>query len=143
MTSVGVPMMWMGQAFGEYKPKTPEPAKIDWTLLENDLNKGLLEYYKGLIHLRKNNHALYTENIDFFHENADTKVIAYTRWNDEGSRVVVVANFSGNYLAGYTVPNFPADGNWHEWTHDYDVESGNGEMMMDLPEYEAKVFVWQ
>jgi 1,4-alpha-glucan branching enzyme len=143
MTAVGVPMLWMGQAMGEYKPKTPDPSKIDWSLLENDLNKGLMEYYKGLIHLRKNNHALYTANIDFFHEDLDSKVIAYTRWNDEGSRVVVVANFSDNYLAGYTVPNFPANGTWHEWTGNYDVESGADNMMIDLPEYEAKVFVWQ
>ncbi|MFB2917054.1 alpha-amylase family glycosyl hydrolase [Aerosakkonema funiforme] len=143
MTSVGVPMLWMGEEFGDYKPKTIDPTKIEWALLGNDLNRGLFEYYKGLINLRKNNHALYTENIDFFHENAEAKVLAYTRWNDEGSRIVVVANFSDNYLAGYTVPNFPADGTWHEWTYDHDIESGNGQIIIDLPEYEAKVFVWQ
>ncbi|HEY9848879.1 MAG TPA: alpha-amylase family glycosyl hydrolase [Leptolyngbyaceae cyanobacterium] len=143
MTAIGVPLMWMGQEFGEYKPKSTDPSKIDWTLLQNDLNRGLFEYYKGLINLRKNNHALYTENIDFFHENPECKVFAYTRWNDEGSRVVVVANFSDSYLAGYTVPNFPADGNWHEWTYNYDVEAKDGQIMIDLAEYEAKVFVWQ
>ncbi|TAF59237.1 MAG: alpha-amylase, partial [Oscillatoriales cyanobacterium] len=116
---------------------------IDWTLLGNDMNKGLWEYYKGLIHLRKNNQALYTENIDFFHEDPDSKVFAYTRWNDEGSRVVVVANLSENYLAGYSVPHFPANGTWHEWTGNYDVESGDDNITIDLPEYEAKVFVWQ
>lgn len=143
MTAVGVPLIWMGEEFGEYKAKTIEQAKIDWTLLGNDMNKGLWEYYKGLIHLRKNNQALYTENIDFFHEDIDSKVFAYTRWNDEGSRVVVVANLSENYLAGYSVPHFPANGTWHEWTGNYDVESGDDNIMIDLPEYEAKVFVWQ
>ncbi|WP_293149646.1 MULTISPECIES: alpha-amylase family glycosyl hydrolase [unclassified Microcoleus] len=143
MTAVGVPLIWMGEEFGEYKAKTIEQAKIDWTLLENDMNKGLWEYYKGLIHLRKNNQALYTENIDFFHEDPDSKVFAYTRWNDEGSRVVVVANLSENYLAGYSVPHFPANGTWHEWTGNYDVESGDDNIKIDLPEYEAKVFVWQ
>jgi len=143
MTAVGVPLIWMGEEFGEYKEKTIEQAKIDWTLLGNDLNKGLWEYYKGLIHLRKNNQALYTENIDFFYEDPDSKVFAYTRWNDEGSRVVVVANLSENYLGGYSVPHFPANGTWHEWTGDYDVESGDDNIMVDLPEYEAKVFVWQ
>ena len=143
MTAVGVPLLWMGEEFGEYKYKTIEQAKIDWRLLENDSNSGLFQYYKGLIHLRRENHALYTENIEFFHEDPDSKVLAYTRWNDEGSRVVVVVNFSDNYLAGYTVPNFPANGNWHEWTGNYDVESGDGHIMIDLSEYEAKVFVWQ
>ncbi|MEG3850506.1 alpha-amylase family glycosyl hydrolase [Microcoleus sp. herbarium19] len=143
MTAVGVPLIWMGEEFGEYKAKTIEQAKIDWTLLGNDMNKGLWEYYKGLIHLRKNNQALYTENIDFFHEDPDSKVFAYTRWNDEGSRVAVVVNFSDNYLAGYSVPHFPANGTWHEWTGNYDVESGDDNITIDLPEYEAKVFVWQ
>ncbi|MCC3508350.1 MAG: alpha amylase C-terminal domain-containing protein [Microcoleus sp. PH2017_17_BER_D_A] len=143
MTAVGVPLIWMGEEFGEYKAKTIEQAKIDWTLLGNDMNKGLWEYYKGLIHLHKNNQALYTENIDFFHEDPDSKVFAYTRWNDEGSRVVVVANLSENYLAGYSVPHFPANGTWHEWTGNYDVESGDDNITIDLPEYEAKVFVWQ
>ncbi|NJR21446.1 MAG: alpha-amylase [Richelia sp. CSU_2_1] len=143
MTAVGVPLIWMGEEFGEYKGKTIEQAKIDWTVLANDSNKNLWEYYKGLIHLRKNNQALYTENIDFFHEDPDSQVFAYTRWNDEGSRVVVVANLSENYLAGYSVPHFPANGTWHEWTGDYDVESGDDNIMIDLPEYEAKVFVWQ
>jgi 1,4-alpha-glucan branching enzyme len=143
MTAMGVPLIWMGEEFGEYKHKTIDQSKIDWALLSNELNRGLLEYYKGLINLREHNHALYTENIEFFHENPDTKVLAYTRWNDEGSRVVVVANFSDQFIGGYTVPNFPKNGTWHEWTGDYDVESGDNNILIDLPEYEAKVLVWQ
>jgi len=142
LTAVGVPLIWMGEEFGEYKPKTPDSAKIDWTLLGNEHNRGLFEYYKGLINLRKGNHALYTENIEFFHENPEAKVLAYTRWNDEGSRVVVVANFSENFLGGYQVSGCPA-GKWHEWTSDYDLESGDEGLMTDLGAYEAKVFVWQ
>jgi 1,4-alpha-glucan branching enzyme len=142
-TAVGVPMVWMGEEFGEYKYKTTEQAKIDWTLLGGEQNRGLFEYYKGLIALRKNNRALHTANIEFFHENPEAKVIAYTRWNDEGSRIVVVANFSDQFLAGYTVPNFPADGTWHEWTGNYDTQSENGNLMTDLGEWEAKVFVWK
>jgi len=143
MTAMGIPLIWMGEEFGEYKYKTLEPSKIDWALLENDENRNLFQFMKGLIHLRETNHALYTENIDFFAENADTQVLAYSRWNDQGSRVVVVANFSGNFLAGYHVPNFPAPGTWHEWTYDYDVEVGEDGLITDLGEYEAKVFVWQ
>lgn len=142
-TAMGVPLLWMGEEFGEYKYKTQESAKIDWTLLGNDLNRGLFDFIKGLINLRKSNHALYTENIDFFHENPEAKVLAYSRWNDEGSRVVVVANFSENFLAGYKVPHFPEAGNWHEWTANYDVQSGEDDIIVDLGGYEAKVFVWQ
>jgi 1,4-alpha-glucan branching enzyme len=143
MTAIGVPLIWMGEEFGEYKYKTPNQAKIDWTLLGGDSNRDLFAYYKGLINLRKQNHALYTENINFFHENPESKVLAYTRWNDEGSRVVVVANFSGEFLAGYTVSDFPENGTWHEWTGNYDMETGNNCLITDLGPYEAKVFVWQ
>ncbi|WP_041619749.1 alpha-amylase family glycosyl hydrolase [Stanieria cyanosphaera] len=141
MTAVGIPMVWMGEEFGDYHPLSQESNKIDWNLLKNDLNSGLQAYYKGLINLRKHNYALYTENIEFFYEDPEAKVFAYTRWNDEGSRVVVVANFSDQYLAGYTIPNFPDNGTWHEWTGDYDIEAGENQIMIDLPEYEAKVFV--
>jgi 1,4-alpha-glucan branching enzyme len=143
MTAVGVPLVWMGEEFGEYKPKTIESAKIDWSLLGNDPNRNLFEYVRGLIGLRKQNPALQTVNIDFFHENAEDQVFAYGRWNEEGSRVVVVANFSDQYRAGYALANFPANGTWHEWGHDYDVPVEDNCLITDLAEYEAKVFVWQ
>ncbi len=143
MTAVGVPLIWMGEEFGEYKHKTTDPAKLDWTLLGGDLNRSLFEHYKGLIALREHNQALYTENITFFHENPDSKVLAFIRWNDEGSRVVVVANFSDQFLAGYSVPNFPEDGTWHEWTGNYDVEAHDHSLITDLGAHEAKVFVWR
>jgi 1,4-alpha-glucan branching enzyme len=143
LTAVGIPMIWMGEEFGEYKSKTIEPAKIDWQLLSNEDNQALFQYYKGLIYLRKTNHALYTENIDFCFENVDDRVFAYCRWNEEGSRVVVVVNFSDSYLADYDITNLPTDGTWHEWTGDYDVTVSDGAVKLDLPEYEAKVLVWQ
>ncbi len=139
MTAVGVPLVWMGNEFGEYNPE--EEIKIDWTLLENDLNKNLLGYYQGLIALRKENHALRTDNIDFFYEDAESKVLAYTRWNDEGSRVAVVVNFSDNFLKDYTIDHFPQSGTWHEWTNNYDVEAKEEKLTIDIGEFEAKVFV--
>lgn len=141
MTAVGVPLIWMGEEFSEYKPLSIESAKIDWTLLQNDNSRHLFDYYKGLINLRKDNPALYTENIEFFHEDNEAKVFAYTRWTDEGSRVVVVANFSDQFIGDYTIGNFPAAGSWHEWTGNYNVEVEN-EIKIDIGGYEAKVFVW-
>ena len=141
MTAMGVPLIWMGEEFGACKPKTLEPAKINWSLLTNDHNHDLMAHYRGLIHLRKNAYALRTENVEFFHEDPEGKVLAYIRWNDEGSRVVVVINFSDHYRADYKICNFPQDGTWHEWIGDYDIEVHNGAWVTDLPEYEAKVLV--
>lgn len=146
MTAMGVPMLWMGEEFGEQKrksEKTTQPKKIAWPLLERELNRDLFEYYKTLIALRKGNPALQGENIDFFYENPEAKVLAYARWHGEASRVVVVVNFSDSYLAGYTLANFPANGTWHEWTGNYDVEARDGSLTIDLPDYAATVLVWQ
>jgi len=144
MTAMGVPMLWMGEEFGEHNRKSEtvtQPKKIAWPLLERDLNRDLFEYYKKLIALRKQNLALSSDNIEFFHENPEAKVLAYSRWHEEGSRVVVVANFSDNFLSGYQVPNFPGAGTWHEWIGDYDVEAGKDGIVIDIGGYEAKVFV--
>ena len=141
MTVMGVPLIWMGEEFGAYKPKTLDPAKIDWTLLGNDRNRDLWETYRGLIRLREESQALRTDNVEFCHENPENKVLAYIRWNDEGSRVIVVINFSDQYLADYQVPNFPHDGTWHEWMNDYDIEVKDGVWVTDLPEYDAKILV--
>ena len=146
MTAMGVPMIWMGEEFGEYKRKpetTTRPNKITWSLLEQDLNRDLFKYYKTLITLRQQNPALQCDNIEFFYENSEAKVLAYVRWNEEGSRVVVVANFSDRFLGSYPIPNFPAVGTWHEWIGDDDVEAEEEGLAIDLGEYEAKVFVWQ
>lgn len=144
MTAVGVPLIWMGEEFGEDLPKDEDQThQLNWSLLENQRNQDLLRYYKGLIALRQQNDALKTPNIQLFHENPDQKVLAYDRWHDQGARIVVVANFSDQFLPGYRIPNFPIDGTWHEWTKDYEVEAQEGQLMIDLAEYEAQVFVWE
>ena len=141
ITAMGVPLIWMGEEFGAYKEKTLDAVKIDWTLLNNDRNRDLLSDYQGLIRLRREIDALRTENVQFFHENPNDQVLAFIRWNDAGSRVVVVVNYSDNYLSDYEIRDFPHDGTWHEWMNDYDVEVQDGVWMTDLPGYEAKVLV--
>jgi 1,4-alpha-glucan branching enzyme len=55
----------------------------------------------------------------------------------------VVANFSDSFLSKYKVPNFPATGIWHEWMDDDEVEAGENQIAINLPEYTARVLVWQ
>jgi 1,4-alpha-glucan branching enzyme len=145
MTASGVPLIWMGEEFGDSTDinANDKNQQLGWSLLNNDRNQNLLEYYKGLIALRQQNFALFTSNLKFFHENPEGRVFAYERWNDEGSRVVVVVNFSNQYLKGYQIPHFPANGNWHEWTRNYDVQSGDNQLTIDMGEFEAQVFVWR
>lgn len=142
LTAVGIPMIWMGEEFGEYKEKTIEPAKLDWTLLDNNDNQALLDYYRGLIQLRRENGALRSSNIDFFHQDPERQVLAYSRWDEVGSRIAVLLNLSDQFHQNYTVESFPAAGLWHEWTRDYPVETEGDRLTLDLAEHEAKVFVW-
>ena len=100
----------------------------------------MLAYYKHVILLREKVPALYTENIEFFHENAQTKVFAYYRWSDEGTRASAVANFSDIYLSGNSIPNFPA-GTWQELMYKKILEIGEEGFKFDLPEWSAQVFV--
>lgn len=73
-------MLWMGEEFGESTRETPsQPNKLQWSLLKNQPNHELLAYYKHVILLREKFPALYTKNIEFFHESAKTKVLAYYR----------------------------------------------------------------
>lgn len=142
MTAMGVPMLSMGEEFGEYTRQTPnQPNKLNWSLLDHELNRDLWEYYKMLIQLRKGNRALHTENIEFFHEDTQAKVLAYSRWDDNGARVVVVANFSHQFLLDHHIPNFPASGIWHEYISNFDIKVGDEKTQISLPEYEARVFV--
>jgi len=148
MTSIGIPMIWMGEEIGEHKEKTIGMAKIDWSLIadrednSNQINKSLHAFYHGLVNLRKGNKAFFSTNLEFIHEDHDSKVLAYQRWADSGERVVVIVNLSGSFLAGYRVPNIPANGWWHEWTFNYEVKVDNNEVQLDIAEREAKILVW-
>ncbi|CAF3991233.1 unnamed protein product, partial [Rotaria sp. Silwood1] len=86
--------------------------------------------------------AFFTTNLNFIHEDDNTKVLVYQRWADSGERVVVIANLSENFLAQYHVPNMPANGWWHEWTFDYNVKVENNEVHLDIAEHEAKILVY-
>jgi 1,4-alpha-glucan branching enzyme len=142
VTGVKIPMLWRGEDFGHSTPQTPNQSnKLQWSLFKNQPNYQLLAYYKYMILLREKVPALYTKNIEFFPEKAETKVLAYYRWGDEGTRAVVVANFSDIYLSGNSIPNFPAAGTWHEWMYNKIVEVGEEGFKFVLPESSAQVFV--
>ncbi|MEH2167596.1 MAG: alpha-amylase family glycosyl hydrolase [Nostoc sp.] len=144
MTAMGVPMLWMGEEFGEYQQKSEDvtkPRKINWSLLSSDQNHDLFEYYQKLIALHKQTPALQSDNIKFFYENANEKVLAYTRWDEHNSHVVVVANFSNQNLNQYKLSDFPTAEYWRDWLSNQEVKSGEDGLVTDLPNYTAKIFV--
>jgi 1,4-alpha-glucan branching enzyme len=142
MTAVGIPMVWMGEEFGEHIAMSEQSNKIDWTLLENAPNKELFNYYKILIRLRTTNAALGSTNTEFFHEDFDSGVLCFHRYDDDGNSVVVVLNLSDDVLENYLIPNFPLDGNCREWTKGGEIEVSSNELMLDLTRREGLVFTF-
>ncbi len=140
MTAVGVPMIWMGEEFGEHVPMSEQSNKINWTLLENEPNKELFNYYKTLIGLRTANTAFQSTNIEFFHEDTECGVLCFHRYDDAGNGVVVALNLSDDDLENYTIPNFPLDGTCREWTADHEVEITANGLTCDLSRREGLVF---
>jgi len=146
MTAMGIPMVWMGDEFGEFTAKTEtttKPNQLQWQLLEQAPNRELRNFYQQLIALRKQCDALRSNNIEFFHENPDEKVFAYVRWNNQGAQVVILVNFSEQNLLDYQVPNFPNEQTWQAWLSDRPVEVQNNCLTTSLNAYEAKIFVHQ
>ncbi|NLX09006.1 MAG: alpha-amylase [Chloroflexi bacterium] len=142
LTAAGIPMLWMGQEFGQSNPKTVfDPQPLQWSLLDNERNGDLHRYYKGLIHFRKDNPALVTPNIEVIHLDHERKILAFKRWNDEGNVVIVVANLLDQYAGDVEIGNWHEDGAWHEYLDDYDIEVQGGVLRDTLAESEVKVYV--
>lgn len=140
-TALGVPLVWMGEEFGEFKHKRTDPNKIDWTLLEGEPNRRLHAVYRGLARLRAEQGALRSENLEVLHEDPERRLLAWQRWDDAGSRVVTVANLSGDHLGEVELDGWPEDGPWHEWLRDFAVEAAGGRVRLELPPFEARVLV--
>lgn len=146
MTAPGVPLVWMGDEFGQDTSRTRttlEPNPLKWSLLDQPLHRDLFEFYKRAIALRKTTPALQTDEIEFFYENGDDRVLAYVRWNEEGNRVVIVANLGHTDFPRYDVPNFPQDGIWHNGFDGCDLPAEQGWLTLELPAFTAQVLLFK
>lgn len=144
LTSPGIPMLWMGQEFGESAPKTPtayaEPQPLDWALLNNKNNHYLMKHYTGLLQLRRTMPALHEDTFQVIHVEAERGIFAYKRWNTQGNVVVVVVNIHDSYQGEIRIGNWPEDGTWHEYIYNYDVQVAGGWLQDSLGESEVKIY---
>lgn len=141
-TTVGVPLLWMGEEFGEATRQTPNQQNpLNWSLLEQKQNQDLRKFYQKLMALRTSHSALYTENIDIFYENKAAKLIAYSRWHGRENRVVVAINFSDNDLTQYCLEPFPGRGIWTDWLSERPVSVSETSLTIDLPARQALILV--
>jgi 1,4-alpha-glucan branching enzyme len=117
LSSPGIPMLFMGQEFLEYRPFPnygAYPAPIDWGL--KDTYSGIWSLYRDMIQLRRNwsnnTRGLHGPNVHVLPVFADN-VLVYHRWDQGGSGddVVVVANFANQRYANYQI-GMPRAGMW-------------------------------
>ncbi len=141
LTAPGIPMIYMGQEFGESAAKTIDWQRIDWSLLQNARNADLMRYYAGLIYLRKTTRALQSNTFEAIDVDRERAILGYKRWDDGGGIVVVVANLRDVYAGEVKVGNWPGDGKWHEYHNNYDVEVHGGILTDTLAESEVKIYI--
>lgn len=144
MTAPGIPLLWMGDEFGQATAKTEttlEPNPLNWSLLDQSPNRELHAVYQQLIALRKQIPALLTDNIEFFHENPDDRVLAYVRWHEAGSRAIVIVNLSEQSFSEYTIDHMPEGEGWRDWATDAEVTSEDNRLTLSLPAYSGKILL--
>jgi 1,4-alpha-glucan branching enzyme len=118
LTSMGVPMIFAGEEFGEERYSSWESHRvsdyIDWERLsdlKHDWRRRLFEYVSTLVRLRTTCPALHVNDTEFiyFDRSRDSRIVAWMRGQGTKTPVVVVANFSDEDTPGpqYVVPNWP------------------------------------
>jgi 1,4-alpha-glucan branching enzyme len=143
-TIPGIPMIWMGQEFGQAAEKSLDPRPLDWSLLQNERNAGLHAYVRNLFRLRAETAALQSDNFELCLKDPERRVFAFKRWTDDGNVVLVLANLRHEPAGELDVAECGLeDGLWRERTFGYDRTVEGGSLRDTLGPSEVKVFVKQ
>jgi 1,4-alpha-glucan branching enzyme len=121
LTSLGIPMVFMGQEFLEDKQWSDDVTghpelRIYWDGLNatDPAMRDFLRFTRELIQLRWQLPALRDEGFRVVHVHDANRVLAFHRWvPGEGHDVMVVLNLANFNRFGYRI-GFPTGGNWRE-----------------------------
>ncbi|HEU0140077.1 MAG TPA: alpha amylase C-terminal domain-containing protein [Bryobacteraceae bacterium] len=132
LTAPGIPMLFMGQEILEDKNWSDNPAYhkntlVWWEGLEQDpAMRDFLAFTRALIRLRRDCRALRGPNVNGYHVNHASRVIAFHRWMDwSGEDVIVAGTLSEGSLYDYRI-GFPQAGAWREIFNSDFFESSAG-----------------
>jgi 1,4-alpha-glucan branching enzyme len=146
LTAPGIPMLWMGEEFGQasQRGEHTEEQPLDWTLLNDDLNRDLWLHYQKMIALRKHNPALYSDYFEPLADLPERRIIAFRRWSDDGDVVMVVANLADEpagevEIMGKRVEN----GRWREVMSNSEIKTAKNRLVDKFDSSEVKVYVLQ
>ncbi len=112
-THEGKKLLFMGQEFGQER-EWSEERELDWFLLENPLNRGMLDYVAELLKIYRKYPALYEfdaswDGFEWINaDDADRSIYSYIRKGSSGkNNILVILNMTpmrrNNYWVG--VPN--------------------------------------
>lgn len=132
MAAIGVPMIWMGEEFGENVPMSEQSNKINWKLLEAPENKDLHDHYRKLIAFRTDHAAFTSDEIEFFYENAEIGLLAFRRTDEAGNAFVVVLNLSDADVLEHEIQNFPIEGDCRDLMSDVAYNTGDGALTLSI-----------
>ena len=127
----GKQLLFMGQEFGQLS-EWSEGRGLDWWMLDQPSHRGLFDFVGVLNGAYRDNAALWSRDSDgaAFSRlgapdwNPDT--LAFARRDHHGGTVVVVCNFSGAPIEGFTL-ELPERGEWHEILNtDAEAYGGSG-----------------
>ncbi|MBO4310670.1 MAG: 1,4-alpha-glucan branching protein GlgB [Lachnospiraceae bacterium] len=166
-THEGKKLLFMGQEFGQER-EWSEERELDWFLLENHLNRGMLDYVAELLKIYRKYPSLYEfdSSWDGFEwvnaDDADRSIYSYIRKDSTGKNsILVILNMTpmrrNNYWVG--VPNkgkykllLNSDekrfgGNGGEIPSILNAQEGECDrkeyhLEFDLPSYGAAIFVF-
>jgi 1,4-alpha-glucan branching enzyme len=144
LTAPGMPMLRMGEEFGQAteRGEYTEQKPLDWSLLNNDLNRDLWQHYRRLIALRKGNAALCSDYFEPLADMPDRCIIAFKRWSDEGDGVIVVANLADHNAGEFGIANEGIEnGRWRAVIANVELEISDHRLVDTLAESEVKVYV--
>jgi 1,4-alpha-glucan branching enzyme len=144
LTAPGIPMLWMGEEFGQATPRGEftEQKPLDWSLLNHELNRDLWQHYRRLIALRKENAALCSDNFEPLADLSEKGIIAFKRWSDDGSIVIVVANIGTQAIGEFEITAQGIEtGRWCEVISNAEIETRDHQLVDTLGASEAKVYL--
>lgn len=137
----GVPMLWMGQEYGEDLPRTIDFLPLKWEKLRKEPFQTYWKTVQRLIHARRSSAGLRSDHIEFFSDHfVQTQVIRFRRWDMEGGDCALVAiNFS--HEPRQTTLPFPWDGVWREVVSGKSHRIKNGQRTFTLEPWSGRLYL--
>lgn len=135
LTTPGVPMIYAGQEFGEFKKKVVGWNPLSWYLLAREENRGLLDITRALVHLRVSHPALREDNLRILVADRETGLALFQR--DSAPHVVQVAAHFGRQPAGLSV-HLHEQAEWKDVLNGQPHDAG----VLDITLQPGEVRVW-